>query len=221
LAGVHRTAADAGQLPSKKLAATADILRQILAPIEAALAGLRDRALLLVGFAGALRRAELAAIRVEHLEPCERGLRLTLPHSKGERSGRGVTVALPYGATALCPVRALRSWQDAAGITAGAVFRRIWTPPRGRDGRNTPLPRVGTMAIDAAPSPGSSRPAPPRPASTPGCWAVTASSAARSAPAWTATSIPHASSSPAADGAHLLTRAALDRCLAHSTSRHV
>jgi site-specific recombinase XerC len=149
MAGMHRAAAEAGQLPGKKLAATADILRQILAPIEADLAGLRDRALLLVGFAGALRRAELAAIRVEHLEPCERGLRLTLPHSKGERSGRGVTVALPYGATELCPIRALRSWQDAAGITAGAVFRRIWTPPRGRDGSNTPLPRVGTMAIDA------------------------------------------------------------------------
>ena len=40
-----------------------------------------------IGFSGALRRAELAAIRVEHLEPCERGLRLTLPHSKGERRG--------------------------------------------------------------------------------------------------------------------------------------
>jgi integrase len=149
MAGMHRAAADAGQLPGKKLAATADILRQILAPIAADLAGLRDRALLLVGFAGALRRAELAAIRVEHLEPCERGLRLTLPHSKGERSGRGVTVALPYGTTELCPIRALRSWQEAAGIIAGAVFRRIWIPPRGRDGSNTPLPRVGTMAIDA------------------------------------------------------------------------
>jgi hypothetical protein len=42
----------------------------------------------------------------------------------------------------------LRSWQEATGITAGAVFRRIWNPPRGRDGLNTPLPRVGSMAID-------------------------------------------------------------------------
>jgi hypothetical protein len=45
--------------------------------------------------------------------------------------------------------RALRAWQHDAGITEGAVFRRTWTPPRGRDGRNTPLPRVGAMAIDA------------------------------------------------------------------------
>jgi hypothetical protein len=113
--------------------------RQILAPIAADLAGLRDRALLLVGFASALRRSELAAILVEHLEPANAGLRVTLPHCKGERIGRGVTVALPYGTTELCPIRAVRSWQ-AAGIAAGALFRRIWTPPRERDGSNTPSP---------------------------------------------------------------------------------
>jgi integrase len=151
MAGIHRTAADQGELPKKKLAATAEILRQILAPIGDDLVGLRDRALLLVGFAGALRRAELAAIRVEHLEARERGLRLTLPRSKGDRTGSGVTVAIPYGATELCPVRALRRWQDAAGITEGAMFRRIWQPPSRRKPGEGPLPCpvVGTAAIDA------------------------------------------------------------------------
>jgi integrase len=151
MAGIHRTAADKGDVPARKLAATADILRQILAPIGDDLTGLRDRALLLVGFAGALRRAELAAIRVEHLEPRERGLRLALPRSKGDRSGSGVTVAIPYGATELCPVRALRRWQDAAGITEGAVFRRIWRPPSRRKPGESPLPSpvVGHAAIDA------------------------------------------------------------------------
>jgi site-specific recombinase XerC len=149
MAGITRHAAETGQVPARKRAATATILRQILQPIEADLAGLRDRALLLTGFAGALRRSELAAVRVEHLEPCDRGLRLTLPNTKGERSGRSVTVAIPYGSTDLCPVRALRLWQQAASITEGAVFRRIWVPPRGRTGRNTPLPRVGATAIDA------------------------------------------------------------------------
>ena len=151
LAGIHRAAADAGELPAKKLAATADILRQILAGIPDDLAGLRDRALLLVGFAGALRRAELAAIRVEHLEASERGLRLTLPHSKGDRTGSGITVAIPYGTTELCPVRALRRWQEAANITAGAVFRRIFVPPTRHQAGEGPLssPVVGTRAIDA------------------------------------------------------------------------
>jgi integrase len=146
VAGMRRHAADQGELPAKKLAATLDILRDIIAGIPDDLPGLRDRALLLLGFAGALRRAELAAVRVEHLEPRERGLRLTLPRSKGERGGRAVTVAIPYGRTELCPVRAVRRWQEAAGITEGALFRRIWTPPA-RSGP-LPSPAIGTAAID-------------------------------------------------------------------------
>jgi hypothetical protein len=123
-----------------------------------------------------LRRA---AIRVEHLAPREPGLRLTLPHTKGERTGASVTVAIPYGTTELCPIRALRRWQAAADITAGAMFRRIWTPPRGRDGRNTPCPGVATPPSTPAPSPVSFRPAPPPPVLIPRRLAATASNAAR------------------------------------------
>jgi site-specific recombinase XerC len=148
MAGIHRQAADAGEQPAKKAAATAAVLRQILAPIGDDLTGLRDRALLLVGFTGALRRAELAAIHVEHLEARERGLRLTLPQSKGERTGRSVAIAIPHGAAGFCPVRAVRRWLAAAEIREGAVFRRIWVPPAGRDGGQTPLPRIGPDAID-------------------------------------------------------------------------
>ena len=146
MAGIRRDAAQRGAFPAKKLAAAVGVLREILAPIGDDLPGLRDRALLLVGFAGALRRAELAAIRLEHLEPAARGLRLTLPLSKGDRAGTGVTVALPLGTTALCPVRALRRWQDAAGLTDGPLFRRIWRPPA-RGGIPRPA-TVGTQPID-------------------------------------------------------------------------
>ena len=149
VSGMRRHAAEGGELPAKKLAATADILRQIIAEIPNDLPGLRDRALLLLGFAGALRRAELAAVRVEHLEPRDRGLRLTLPRSKGERAGRAVTVAIPYGNTELCPVRALRRWQGTAGITEGALFRRIWSPPLSQAGGPPPRPVIGQEAIDA------------------------------------------------------------------------
>jgi hypothetical protein len=144
-------------------------------------AGLNDRGLLLTDFAGALRCTELAAIRVEYLEPCERGLRLTLPHSNGGRTGSGVTVAPPYGTIPLSLIRALRSWQAAAGINAGALFRRIWAPPRGREGRNTPLPRLGSAAIDAGTVAWIIQ-ARGR-ASTLRSWAVTASSAASIRPA--------------------------------------
>jgi hypothetical protein len=146
LTGIRREAARQGERPVKKAAAAITMLGEIVAPIGDDLVGLRDRALLLVGFAGALRRSELAAIRIEHLEPTLRGLRLTLPRSKGDRDGRGVTMAIPHGTTALCPVRALRRWLEAAGIVEGGVFRRIWSPPP-RGGVPRPV-TVGTHAID-------------------------------------------------------------------------
>ena len=86
LAGIRREAAKKGQVPRKKVAATVTILRRLLAPIPDDLRGLRDRAVLLVGFAGALRRSELAAIRFEQLENTDRGIRLTLPQTKGEQA---------------------------------------------------------------------------------------------------------------------------------------
>ena len=146
LAGIQRDAARKGQMPRKKVAATATILRRLVAPIHGDLRGLRDRALLLVGFAGALRRSELAAIRLEHLEKTARGIRLTLPHSKGAQDS-AVTVPLPHGDTELCPVHALDAWLQAAGLTEGPVFRRIWLPPHRQPGAPPPRPRIGATAI--------------------------------------------------------------------------
>jgi integrase len=150
MAGIQRRAIAEGESPNRKLAATIAILGQILAPLGDDLVSLRDRALLLTGFAGALRRSELAAIRVEHLETRDRGLHLTLPHSKGERTGKAVVVAIPYGSTALCPVRALQRWQKAAGITEGPVFRRIWQPPTRAKAADAMRPDVviGIQALD-------------------------------------------------------------------------
>jgi len=102
------------------------VLRRLLAPMGDDLPALRDRALLLVGFAGALRRFELVGIRAEDLEHSERGLRLRPSQTKGSQT-EIVTVPPPYGETELCPVRALeRCWIAASAITAGPLFRRIW-----------------------------------------------------------------------------------------------
>ena len=88
LAGIRREAAKKGQIPLQKVVATVTILRRLLAPISDDLRGLRDRAVLLVGFTGALRRSELAAIRFQQLEKTDRGIRLTLPQTKASRPTR-------------------------------------------------------------------------------------------------------------------------------------
>jgi integrase len=150
LAGIHREAAQHGDGPRPKLAARIALLREIVAAIGEDRRGLRDRALLLLGFAGAFRRAELARIAIEHIEETEHGLRITLPVSKGDRALQGVQVGIPYGHSDLCPVRALRRWQQDAGITTGPLFRRIWATPRPQDAPAdwTPTLVVGTEAID-------------------------------------------------------------------------
>lgn len=146
LAGISRAAAAAGETPRKVVAATEAILRQLLAPIPDDLRGLRDRALLIVGFAGALRRAEIAAILIERLAPTERGLVLELLQSKGSQAA-AVRIPLPYGSTELCPVRAIRDWRVAAGIESGPLFRRLWAPGPARLGKLPSPPRLGRAAL--------------------------------------------------------------------------
>jgi site-specific recombinase XerD len=146
VAGIRRDAARRGETPRKKAAATARIIEQFLAPISDDLRGLRDRALILVGFAGALRRSELAAIQMHQLEPSEKGIRLSLPQTKGSQTA-AVIVPLPYGKTGLCPVRALERWLAAAEITDGPVFRRIWLPKQSTPGEPPALSRLGDAPL--------------------------------------------------------------------------
>ena len=90
------------------------------------LRGVRDRALILVGFAGALRRSELAGIEVEHVRFNPKGFELLIPKSKGDSEGEGQIVGINRGESVdLCPVRALRRWKSAASIGAGPVFRSV------------------------------------------------------------------------------------------------
>lgn len=94
---------------------------------EPDLAGLRDRALLLVGFVTALRRSELTALDVAHLAEHPRGLVLSIARSKTNQTGaQPELVVIPHGThPQRCPVIALRAWLDAAAITDGPVFRPV------------------------------------------------------------------------------------------------
>ena len=99
----------------------------------------RDRALLLVGFAGALRRSELATLEVRDLGFGSEGLRVRLPRSKTDQEGAGVVLGLHFGDRPLtCPVRGVQDWVRSIAITDGPVFRSV-----DRHGN------VGDRALDA------------------------------------------------------------------------
>lgn len=92
------------------------------------LASLRDRAILLVGWAGALRRSEIVALHVEDVEfIAGEGINIYIRSSKSDQEGVGLLKGIPYGAhSETCPVLALRTWLQAAEITKGPIFRRFY-----------------------------------------------------------------------------------------------
>ena len=104
---------------------TADV-RAMVEHLPDGLLGLRDRALLLVGFAGGFRRSELVAFNMEDAAFTRDGLVLTLRRAKTGQEGQGRPVGIPYGGRPLtCPVRALEDWLRAAAIADGPLFRAV------------------------------------------------------------------------------------------------
>jgi site-specific recombinase XerD len=119
--GIRRTF---GGARNRKTPAVAAKMHSMVATAPEGLAGLRDRALLLLGFAGAFRRSELVALDVADIEENETGLLVAIRGSKTDQEREGVTIAIARGDIA-CPVRALRDWLAAAGIEVGPLFRPI------------------------------------------------------------------------------------------------
>jgi integrase len=125
-----------GTAPSSKAPATHDVIaRMIAACPTTSLIGLRDRAMIVLGFAGAFRRSELLALEVADLVEVPDGLRVAIRRSKTDQEGAGQEVAIPRGYR-LRPVETLQAWLAAAAISAGPVFR-----PVGKGGR------IGTTAL--------------------------------------------------------------------------
>ncbi len=115
-------------VPARQAAALGSAeVKQLVATCDAGLTGLRDRALLLLGLAAALRRSELVAVAREHLQFRSDGaLRLLLPRAKGDPAGEGDWLGLPRGkGRDTCPVRALEAWIKAVDCRYGPVFRRV------------------------------------------------------------------------------------------------
>jgi site-specific recombinase XerD len=101
--------------------------RDLLAilPLMHGTKGIRDRALLLLGFAAALRRSELVALDVQDLSFVSEGVVVRLRRSKTDQEGGGRKIAVPYGRTSACPVRAVQHWLGHAHIADNAIFRSV------------------------------------------------------------------------------------------------
>jgi site-specific recombinase XerD len=115
LAGIRHTV---GTAPRRKQAVTADRIRQMLDACPPTMLGIRDRALLALGFVGAFRRSELVALWVEDLTECPDGFRVIIRRSKTDQTGEGHEIVVPRGLR-------IRPWRPC---------RRGYRPPRSRKG---------------------------------------------------------------------------------------
>lgn len=87
--------------------------------------GIRDRALILVGFAGAFRRSELVGLQYHDIGTVKEGMTVTLRRSKTDQCGEGRKIAIPFARSHACPVKALANWLDHASIRFGPLFRTV------------------------------------------------------------------------------------------------
>jgi site-specific recombinase XerD len=133
LKGIRRTM---GTAAVQKAAAMTDDIRAMVSVTDAGLIGTRDRAVILLGFAGAFRRSELVGLDVADCEFGKDGLTITLRRSKVDQDGVGRKIGIPYGSNPeTCPVRNVQGWMEQAGITGGPLFRSITRHGRLRPGR--------------------------------------------------------------------------------------
>ena len=139
--GIRR---EKGVAQSHKKPALTKHIRLMVDHLPATLLGARDRALILLGFAGAMRRSELVGLDVSDLAQADEGLVVTIRKSKTDQVREGRKIGIPFGGRPeTCPVRAVRAWVEASGIEDGPAL------PPGEPAR----PRAAGRGSPAAPSP--------------------------------------------------------------------
>ncbi|EJU14177.1 MULTISPECIES: site-specific integrase [unclassified Sphingomonas] len=128
LAGIRRE--QRARPRARKAAITASELTAMIAAADGqGTRSIRDRAIMALGLAAALRRSELVGLERRDVELVDKGLKLTLRHSKTDQEGEGQVIAVPSGKT-LKPVERLKAWLAVRGSSAGPLFYQI--DPQGR-----------------------------------------------------------------------------------------
>lgn len=120
--GLRRTH---GTAQRQARALVTDDIRAMVRPLTDSAIDTRDRAIILLGFAAALRRSELVALDWTDIDDTPEGLIVTVRRSKTDAEGSGRALAVPFGSVeSTCPVRAIRRLRDGYSAS-GAVFRSI------------------------------------------------------------------------------------------------
>ena len=123
--------------PEQKEPLTADVIRKLTKCCsKKTLIGLRNRALLLVGFSSALRRSELCNLQWSDIKFNEQNneMMIIVRHSKTDKYSQGKTLTISKGTQYHCPIQALRAWQQASGLISGCIFQ-----PVNKLGSNQPI----------------------------------------------------------------------------------
>jgi site-specific recombinase XerD len=122
MAGIRRKL---GVAPTKKAPAIFEDVCKMVDALPDDLGGIRDRAMLLLGFAGAFRRSELCALELADVHFNGKNFTVALRKSKTDQEGAGLQKTVPYIGGDYDPAAALRAWLKASGITSGVVFRKV------------------------------------------------------------------------------------------------
>jgi site-specific recombinase XerD len=123
MAGIRRTL---GTAQRAKTPVLVEDLKRMVSRLPEGLLGVRDRALLLIGFAGGFRRSELVALDVVDTTFTREGLVLTIRRSKTDQEGEGRKIGIPYSShVETCPIRSLQGWLEKSGIIEGPLFRPV------------------------------------------------------------------------------------------------
>lgn len=106
-----------------------EMLKKICAVIPPSFLGKRDKAILAIGWAAAMRRSEIVALDVDDIDFCPEGCTVRIGRSKTDQVAQGVSVGVPFAKDReFCPARALRSWIEFAEITDGCLFPSLGNP---------------------------------------------------------------------------------------------
>jgi integrase len=123
--GLRRTLGSAPRRQARPLSVT-DIRQLVTAIDRTTPLGARDAALILLGYASALRRSELAGLTLADLETKPAGLLLTVHHSKTDPQGHGQVVGVTHGQQAATdPIAAVNSWLAVRGTADGPLFTSL------------------------------------------------------------------------------------------------